>query len=132
MHVLVRSFPLALVLVACGAPAQDAPVDGDTSAVATDQPRPVVMGSDTLIGRESLRCADGRLLSVGYFKGATERAAVNIVGDSAVWARSTAADTGVRYATLDESMILWTKGDTASLTWQGLITKCVVDTTIEF
>lgn len=119
---------IVLALVACGDSAQDAPVVDDSTA-GTAAPR--VLGSDTLVDRASLRCADGRLVSVGYFKGATQRAAVNLM-DTSVWARSTEADTGARYATLDESLILWTKRDTTSLTWQGRITSCVIDNTIEF
>lgn len=132
MRVRPMFLSMILALVACGDSTQEAPVADDTTAGAAAQPAPLVLAGDTLMDRASLRCADGRLVSVGYFKGATRRAAVNLVGDSSVWARATEADTGSRYATLDESLILWTKGDTTSLTWQGRITSCVIDNTIEF
>lgn len=120
----------ALALVACGGADAPDPAPGD-SATAALVPTTVIAG-DTLIGQSRMRCGNGQLVSVGYFKGATRRAAVNLVGDTGLWARATAADTGERYATLDESLIWWTKGDTTSLEWQGRITTCVVDSTIEF
>jgi membrane-bound inhibitor of C-type lysozyme len=120
---------LGLALAACADTDSPEPPAADTTMSTTATP--VVIDGDTLLSTESFRCADGRVLRVGSFRGAATRVALNL-GDTGLWARATAADTGARYATLDESAIWWHKGDTASLTWQGRITTCVVDSTVVF
>ena len=121
-------FVLGLALAACADSAPDPAAEDTTPANAVAA---TVIDGDTLLRRESFRCVDGRNVSAGYFRGTTERVALNL-GDTGLWARATATDTGERYATLDESAIWWDKGDTTSLTWQGRITTCVSDSTVVF
>ena len=119
----------ALVASACaGADAPDAAVE-DSAAVARIGPPTV--GVDTIADVKPLRCADGRIVSATYFVGPGSR--VNLqLGDTAVQVPSAVAASGARYATADEAIVWWNKGDTSSLTWQGRTTSCVVDSTVQF
>lgn len=120
----------ALVMSACGG--ADAPEDlaGDSSAVAATA-GPPTLGQDTIVDVRSLRCDDGRVVSATYLAGPRSRVTLQL-GDTGVEAASVVAASGARYATADESLVWWNKGDTTALTWKGRTTSCVVDSTIQF
>jgi membrane-bound inhibitor of C-type lysozyme len=119
----------ALVMAACGG--ADAPEDlADDSAVAATM-GPPTLGLDTIVDVRSLRCDDGRVVSATYLAGPRSRVTLQL-GDTGVEAASVVAASGARYATADESLVWWNKGDTTALTWKGRTTSCVVDSTIQF
>ena len=119
----------ALVLVACGG--ADAPEDLASDSTGAARVGPPMFGDDTIVDVRSLRCDDGRVVSATYMQGPRSRVTLQL-GDTGVEAASAVAASGARYATADESLVWWTKGDTTALTWKGRTTSCVVDRTIQF
>ena len=119
----------SLVIVACGG--ADAPKDPAGDSTVAGRVGPATFGDDTIVDVRSLRCDDGRVVSATYLSGPRSRVTLQL-GDTGVEAASAVAASGARYATADESLVWWNKGDTTALTWKGRTTSCVVDSTIQF
>lgn len=123
----VRSLVLVLVLGGCAdetdtdlAPADSAP----TNAVVA--PR-----YDTLVSAANLRCENGTEVRANVYVGSEPRV-VLATQDTGMVLPPRVAASGTRYATDDESIVWWSQGDSATLTFRGTTTNCAPADGIEF
>lgn len=87
-----------------------------TSAVVAPQP-------DTLESSVNMRCDNGTEVRANVYVGSEPRL-VLATHDTGVVLHPRAAASGSRYGTADESIVWWSKGDSATLTFRGTSVAC--------
>lgn len=123
----VRSLALVLVVAGCANEA-----DSDATPVDSTRPNAVVAPRyDTLVSTANLRCDNGTEVRANVYVGSEPRV-VLATQDTGMVLPPREAASGTRYASDDESIAWWSKGDSATLTFRGTTTTCAPADGIEF
>jgi membrane-bound inhibitor of C-type lysozyme len=116
---LVRSLVPLLLLAACGTDA-----DPEAGSVESTRTAGVVAPQyDTLMSSVNMRCDNGTEIRANVYVGNAPRVVLATQDTGMVLAPRVAAS-GTRYATADEAIVWWSRGDSGTLTFRGTTTSC--------
>ncbi len=127
---LDRRFLALMLLAACGSGADSQAVDS-TADTTTAQPALTTPHPDTLVATADLRCANALELRANYYRGANPRVMI-ATQDTGLALPLRESASGARYATDDDAVVWWNKGDSVQFTFRGTTTSCGPAEGIEF